>query len=71
MIKKAFIIIGFIIVTAFGTSDSEVYICDPKGAKKYHCSNYCRGLSSCKYQIKKVPKSKAVSFVLTLCGWED
>ena len=51
--------------------NSEVYICGPKGAKKYHLSKTCRGLSACKHDIVKKTKSEAKDLGLTLCGWED
>jgi hypothetical protein len=50
---------------------TDVYICDSKGAKKYHYSKTCRGLSTCKHEIVKKSKSAAQNLGLTLCGWED
>lgn len=71
MIRKILVLFVFFIVTSFGSVDDTVYICGPQGAKKYHYSETCRGLSACKHEIVKVTKSKAQSFDLTLCGWED
>ncbi|MGL3001366.1 hypothetical protein [Flavobacterium sp. RSSB_23] len=50
---------------------TQVYICGPKGAKKYHLTASCRGLSSCKDATVKVSLSQAENFGLSLCGWED
>ena len=52
-------------------NEDKVYICVSKGAKKYHFTENCRGLNSCKHDIKKVPISEAKGYGLTLCGWED
>ncbi|QBN17804.1 hypothetical protein [Flavobacterium nackdongense] len=71
MIKKTLTIITFIFITAFSPNKTTVYICGPLGAKKYHHSSYCRGLSACKHQINEVSKEKAISLGLALCGWED
>lgn len=51
--------------------DINVYICGPTGAKKYHFTNSCRGLSNCKHELKKVSLKQAHDYGLTLCGWED
>lgn len=61
----------FISFTSFNTTDTEVYICVSKGAKKYHLDKDCRGLSGCKHEIKKVTKNDATNKGLILCGWED
>lgn len=58
-------------LTSFDVVDPTVYICGPKGAKKFHYTDGCRGLSACTHGLFEVPKSKAESFGLTLCGWED
>lgn len=50
---------------------TQVYICGPKGAKKYHLTDSCRGLSACKHETVKVSLSQAENFGLSLCGWED
>jgi len=64
---------GFLLLTflTLNLSESNVYICGPTGAKKYHYTNNCRGLNSCSHGIKKVSISEAKSYGLTLCGWED
>jgi len=59
------------IMTSFSIEDKEVYLCGPKGAKKYHYTKSCRGLSNCKHEITKQKLSEAEAFGLTLCGWED
>lgn len=71
MIKKTVIFVVFVLTSAFSFYNSKVYICGPQGAKKYHYSSSCRGLSACKHQINEVSKDKAISKGLTLCGWED
>jgi hypothetical protein len=51
-------------------TDNTQYVCDNKGAKKYHFSETCRGFGACKHQIVKTTQSKARDIGLTLCGWE-
>lgn len=68
-------ILPLLLLLFFTTSvkpiESEVYICGSKGAKKYHFSKSCRGLSNCKHQVYKKSLKEAKSYGLTLCGWED
>jgi hypothetical protein len=71
MKKTALLFCLYFTITAFCSKDAAVYICGPQGAKKYHYSENCRGLSACKHEVFKVTKSKAESYGLTLCGWED
>ena len=71
MIRKILVLAIFFIVTSFSSVDDTVYICGPQGAKKYHYSETCRGLNACSHEIVKISKSKAQSYGLTLCGWED
>lgn len=71
MIKKIFLVLVFIITTSFHKAEADVFICGKQGAKKFHYSETCRGLGACKHEVVKVTKSKAQSFGLTLCGWED
>ncbi|SCY83965.1 hypothetical protein [Flavobacterium caeni] len=59
-----------ITLTSF-RAETQVFICGPAGAKKYHYTANCRGLSACKHGTFEVPKSKAESLGLSLCGWED
>lgn len=57
---------------AFISKVTYVYICDSKGATKYHYRKNCRGLSSCKHDIVKVTLDQAVKKgKKSLCGWED
>ena len=65
------ILFPFLLFTSFNSMESDVYICGPKGAKKYHFSKTCRGLGNCNDVIKQVTIKEAESFGLTLCGWED
>jgi len=71
MKKAALLFCLYFTITAFCSKDVTVYICGPQGAKKYHYSEDCRGLRACKHEVFKVTKSKAESYGLTLCGWED
>lgn len=70
MKKIIFITILFCLLS-FKNEDSKVFICVSKGATKYHYKENCRGLNSCKHDIKKVSISEAKGNGLTLCGWED
>jgi len=61
----------FIFFSFTSVTDSTVYLCGPRGAKKYHYSENCRGLSNCKHTITKTTLSQAKGYGLELCGWED
>lgn len=56
---------------SFKYESSKVFICVSKGATKYHYKENCRGLNSCKHEIKEVSITEAQNRGLTLCGWED
>tara|TARA_R110000868_G_scaffold340618_1_gene601309 strand:- start:12007 stop:12192 length:186 start_codon:yes stop_codon:yes gene_type:complete len=58
-------------LTSFHVEKTDVYICGPRGAKKYHYTENCRGLSACKHGIVKSSLKEAKGYGLTLCGWED
>lgn len=61
-----------IFLTSFSTlEDEDVYLCGTEGAKKYHLSKSCRGLSGCKHEITKKKLSEAKELGLKLCAWED
>ena len=49
----------------------EVYVCQSKGATKYHYRETCRGLNACKHTVVKKSIKDAKAIGLTLCGWED
>lgn len=71
---KNILLISFVaILNLNGTAviESDVYLCDSAGGKKYHYSKNCRGLSSCKHAIIKVSLKKAQTLGKTLCGWEE
>jgi hypothetical protein len=68
---KFIVLVLFITLTSFSSLESNVYICGPSGAKKYHYQDSCRGLSACKHEITKVTLKQAQGYGLTLCGWED
>ncbi len=61
----------FVFFTSFTPPQTTVYICGPTGAKKYHYSQTCRGLSSCNHETVKTSLKQAQGLGLTLCGWED
>ena len=68
------IIVSLILIASFNfhnVENKDVYICDSKGAKKYHFTKTCRGLSACKHEIVKKTLSEAKDLGLTICGWED
>ncbi|WP_339835032.1 hypothetical protein [uncultured Flavobacterium sp.] len=68
---KTLITLLFLFTINIQSYYSDVYICDSKGAKKYHYTKTCGGLNACKHQIVKKSKSDAQDLGLTLCGWED
>ena len=52
-------------------SGTIVHICTGPNAEVYHYDNGCRGLNSCKHEIKAISKEKAIELGRRLCGWED
>ncbi len=46
-----------------------VYICDSKGATKYHSKEDCRGLNNCKADIISIDKKEAIKKGREECGW--
>ncbi len=52
-------------------TNSDVYLCDSNGGKKYHYTKNCRGLSNCDHEIIKVNLKKAQDLGKELCGWEN
>ncbi|RKS00568.1 hypothetical protein [Flavobacterium sp. 102] len=69
--KKAALLLVFMTLTSFVEMADKVYICNSKGAKKYHLKEFCRGLSACKHEVIKVTVKVAKEKGLDLCGWED
>lgn len=69
--KKNILLLFIFVLTSFTSLESDVYICVSKGAKRYHFTKTCKGLSNCKHTIKHVMLSEAKDLSLTLCGWED
>jgi hypothetical protein len=59
----------------FGKDDEKlsttVYVCQSKGAKKYHLLQTCRGLSRCKHQVVSIAKSDAQNRGFGLCRHEQ
>ncbi|NII84264.1 MULTISPECIES: hypothetical protein [unclassified Pedobacter] len=68
--KSLLIIILFFFTNTTCKENTTVYICNSAGAKKYHYTSSCRGLSNCTYKIIKVDIEKAKKDGKTLCGWE-
>lgn len=68
---KHTLLLLFIFCTSFCPPETNVFICGPTGAKKYHYTANCRGLSSCSHGVVKTSLKQAQGFGLTLCGWED
>lgn len=60
----------FFVINITCKESTTVYICNSPGAKKYHYTFGCRGLSNCTYKIVKVDIEKAKKDGKTLCGWE-
>jgi hypothetical protein len=60
-----------ILIISSATSKEEVYICNSKGATKYHFTETCRGLKACKHEVIKKSIKDAKALGLTLCGWEE
>lgn len=58
-------------LVSLNPSETTVYICGPTGAKRYHFTENCRGLSSCNHGVVKTSLKKAQNLGLTICGWED
>ena len=71
MKKIILLIILLFSLSSYQNNETIVYICGSEGAKKYHYTENCRGLNACKHEINKTTLSKAQSYGLTLCGWED
>jgi len=57
--KKLILLSLFIIPLLSGKTDN-VYICTGKYAKSYHNSKECKGIKSCKSQIKTITFKQAV-----------
>lgn len=68
--KKILLITILAGLTSF-TTESDVYLCNSKGGKKYHFTKDCKGLSNCKAEIIKVTLSDAKAKGKTICGYED
>lgn len=62
---------GWLSIGSTLQTESGVYICDSKDAKKFHLVEKCRGLSNCKHEIVFVTRETASQRGLTLCGFED
>jgi hypothetical protein len=59
------LLLSFLIIslTAFSVKEikaDKVYICVSSGATVYHQKKTCRGLGSCKHEIKEVTEKEAI-----------
>lgn len=69
---KKILVMGLLLgLASFNVAEKDVYLCGPRGSSKYHFSETCRGLNSCKHEVTKKKLSEAKELGLTLCGWED
>ena len=50
-------------------SGDEVYVCTGGSSKRYHCTIKCKGLESCKGDIRKVDQRIAEGKGRTPCRW--
>ncbi|CAM4039315.1 hypothetical protein FLSI110296_10505 [Flavobacterium sinopsychrotolerans] len=50
---KSIVIVLLISLTSFHPIETKVYICGSRGAKKFHYTENCRGLTACKHEIVK------------------
>lgn len=69
--QKLIVLFSFLYFTSFTKTAEVVYVCQSKGATKYHYKETCRGLNACKHNIVKKSIKDAKAIGLTLCGWED
>jgi hypothetical protein len=69
--KKVLLFLLIFVLTSFSKTEKYVYICGVEGSSKYHYTETCKGLSSCKHKIEKVTLEEAKNLKLGLCGWED
>lgn len=67
---NALLFLALFTINLVSNGDKNVYICNSKGAKKYHLTSTCRGLSNCQSKIIKTTLQVAKSKKRTLCGWE-
>lgn len=71
--KKTLFIITLVLLSCGGGErklhPDEVYVCTGKYAKRYHCDENCKGLGSCKGEIRLVPISTAKKQGKTPCGY--
>lgn len=65
------LILMVVLLSSFQPVENSVFICGPRGAKKYHYSENCRGLTACRHEIIKTSLKQAQGYGLTLCGLED
>lgn len=50
-------------------TQSSVFICTGRYAKAYHKNSECRGILSCKSDIKELSKDEAIKMSRTPCGY--
>lgn len=64
-------VIGLFILLMIACGTKEVYVCDSKGARRYHLKETCKGLKNCSYRIRKTTENSAMEEGKTLCRWEE
>ena len=68
--KKLLLLACFVSLTSFYT-ETDVYLSNTKGGKKYHFTKDCQGLRNCQGEIIKVTLTEAKEKGKTICGYED
>lgn len=69
--KPTLILLLIFLTSLTPDKETNVYICQSKGGKKYHYKEDCRGLGTCSHKIEKLTLKQAKAAGKTLCGWED
>lgn len=71
MRMSIFILISSLALISFQQKkEKKVFICKTVKSKRYHYKKNCRGLSSCKAEIKETTVKKAKRFGRTICKLE-
>ncbi|RKF03372.1 hypothetical protein C8N26_1757 [Tenacibaculum lutimaris] len=69
--KYILLIFATLMLMAFQEKkDKNVFICKSVASERYHLKKTCRGLSTCKTEIKTIVRKKAESYGRTLCKIE-
>ena len=68
---KGVLILLLLLVNSGCKDANMVYVCDSRGAARYHYKEKCRGLSNCTYRVVKITEGEAKAQGKTLCHWEN